>query len=112
MSADEPDAGADALLRARAVVADLEAELAGIAQSTADGPDDEHDAEGSTVGYERARVGALLALARRRLVDLEHADPADAGGRRCDTCGRPIPAERLAALPGVRRCVECASTSR
>jgi len=26
---------------------------------------------------------------------------------RCDLCGGPIPAERVAALPGVRRCAAC-----
>ncbi|HWD53326.1 MAG TPA: hypothetical protein VG412_13070, partial [Acidimicrobiales bacterium] len=36
--------------------ADLEAELEAIGESTASVPDDEHDPEGSTVGYERARV--------------------------------------------------------
>jgi DnaK suppressor protein len=103
-------AGTDeGLGRARAVVADLESELEGIAASTAEGPDDEHDAEGSTVGYERARVNALLAAARRRLAELESV-PAGAGGRRhCVGCGQPILAERLAALPATSRCVRCAA---
>ncbi|MGE5576503.1 MAG: TraR/DksA C4-type zinc finger protein [Syntrophothermus sp.] len=32
----------------------------------------------------------------------------DGAGRRCDLCGRVIPAERLQALPETKRCVECA----
>lgn len=28
--------------------------------------------------------------------------------RHCDICGRPIPKERLQALPETKRCVECA----
>ncbi|MBO0694386.1 MAG: TraR/DksA C4-type zinc finger protein [Acidimicrobiaceae bacterium] len=107
------DAGTtEALRRTRAVVADLESELAGIAESTAAGPDDEHDAEGSTVGYERARVRALLAAARRRLADLERHDPPGGGPRRCVTCGRKIPAERIAALPTTSQCVRCAATRK
>lgn len=102
----------EVLPQARAVVADLESELSAIAESTAAGPDDEHDAEGSTVGYERARVNALLAAARRRLAELEgvaQAPPDRGGGRRCVQCGQPIPAERLAALPTTSRCVRCAA---
>ena len=30
--------------------------------------------------------------------------------RPCEICGKPIPAERLAALPQTRRCVKCAAT--
>ena len=59
--------------RTDALIIDLKLELAAIAESTAAGPDDEHDAEGSTVAYERARVQALLALAERRAGQLEEA---------------------------------------
>ena len=30
------------------------------------------------------------------------------GERECELCGRPIPVERLAALPETKRCVDCA----
>lgn len=107
------DAGiAETLRQARAVVADLESEWSGIAESTAAGPDDEHDAEGSTVGFERARVAALLVVARRRLADLEQIERhGGRGGRRCVECGEPIPAERLAALPTTSTCVTCAASA-
>jgi DnaK suppressor protein len=98
----------------RASIADLSADLAAIAESTASGPDDEHDAEGSTVGYERARVAALLLTARQHLAELHVAIDRvrrDEAGR-CDECGAVIPAERLAALPSARLCVACRSPRR
>lgn len=96
--------------RAEALLADLRRELASIAESTAEVPDDEHDAEGSTVAYERARVQALLAQTERVAADLAAAADRLAQGTysRCEVCGRDIPAERLAALPATRRCVTCA----
>jgi DnaK suppressor protein len=96
--------------RAEARVADLKQELAAIAETTSEVPDDEHDAEGSTVGYERARMQALLVRAERALAELAAAgDRLDRGTyRRCEQCGQEIPAERLAALPATRRCVACA----
>jgi DnaK suppressor protein len=100
--------------RTRASIDDLTADLAAIAESTALVPDDEHDAEGSTVGYERARVSALLLTARRHLADLHMAIDRvrrDEAGH-CEECGAEIPAERLAALPSARRCVACLSPRR
>jgi len=100
--------------RAEARITDLNQELAAIAETTAEVPDDEHDAEGSTVGYERARVQALLAQAERTLADVVAASERLAGGTygRCERCGREIPGERLAALPGTRICVDCARIGR
>lgn len=98
-------------LEAERTVGDLEAELAGIVAQQVDvAPDDEHDAEGSTIGFERARVTALLAHARRALADLERALAQVAAGTygRCGTCGRPIPDERLTARPTATTCVVCA----
>jgi DnaK suppressor protein len=96
---------------ALARVADLERDLAAIAESTAAGPDDEHDAEGSTVGYERARVAFLLADARRQLAAIEEALAQAGAGTygRCERCGEPIGEERLLALPATARCIRCAS---
>jgi DnaK suppressor protein len=98
--------------RRASLVADLESDLAAIGQSTAEGPDDEHDAEGSTVGYERARVQALLAHARRGLAELDAAVQRVADGtyRSCEKCGGPIGDERLAALLTTRSCIDCAAT--
>lgn len=95
-----------------AQVADLEAELVAIVTAAATvPPDDEHDAEGSTVGYERARVTALLGRARWHLAELDEAAARRRADRYgvCEGCGNPIPAERLAARPAARTCVACAS---
>jgi DnaK suppressor protein len=92
-------------------ITDLERDLDAIAESTKDGPDDEHDADGSTVAYERARVSFLLAQAKGRLAAIEEATVQARAGLhgRCDDCGNPIGEERLEALPATRRCVRCAS---
>lgn len=89
---------------------DLDRELTAIAEATAASPDDEHDAEGSTIGFERARVAALLAEAQRALADVERAlERLDTGVYgRCERCGGGIGEERLAALPSTTRCVACA----
>ena len=110
------DDGARALADARAVaerlVIDLRSELDGIiAAQEADPPDDEHDVEGSSVGFERARVTALLVSAEARLSELHAADERVARGEygRCEVCGDAIGADRLAAVPTTRRCVTCAA---
>lgn len=98
-------------------MAGLEEELAGIiGAQEADPPDDEHDVEGASVGFERARVTALLAHARARLAALDEAAARLAAGDtafgRCEVCGATIPAERLEALPDTVRCVGCAADVR
>ena len=98
--------------RATALIGDLKDELAAIAETTAAGPDDEHDAEGSTVAYERARVQALLAHAERAVAEIEAATSRAAAmtdGVRCRRCRSPIPDERLIALPTTQVCVFCAA---
>jgi RNA polymerase-binding transcription factor DksA len=100
-----------ALAGAERRVADLTAELAELEASTAEGPDDEHDPEGATIGFERARVGGLLAAARAEVAGLRAAADRVAGGTygRCAGCGGIIPPERLAALPATQVCVVCAA---
>ena len=73
--------------------------------------DDEHDPEGATVAFEREQVAALLERAQQQLADLDHALNRVERGTYgiCETCGAPIPAERLDAQPATRRCVTCAS---
>src|SRR3954463_11859722 len=64
--------------------------------------DDEHDPEGATIAFERARVGALLEQARVHLGDIDDAlrriDDERYGA--CEICREPIGSERLAARPG------------
>ena len=72
--------------------------------------DDEHDPEGATIAFERAQVAALLDSAERQLAELDAAvarlDAGDYG--RCESCGRPIAAERLQVRPAATRCIGCA----
>ncbi|WP_432824549.1 TraR/DksA family transcriptional regulator [Dactylosporangium sp. CA-092794] len=96
---------------AAAEVAALAADLRGVFAASVDSnADDEHDPEGSTIAYERAQLTAVLDAARRRLADLDDALARLAAGTYggCERCGRPIPAERLAARPAARTCVGCA----
>ena len=78
--------------------------------SRASNADDEHDPEGATIAFERQQVVALLEQARRRLADVEAAIRAVEGGIYgiCQSCGRPIAPERLAARPAARTCIDCA----
>jgi len=105
----------DERVAAQRLVEDLRGELAGIlVEQEANPPDDEHDIEGASVGYERARVTALLAEAEARLDELDEAGTRLAEGThgRCEGCGNPIGEERLVALPATRRCIVCAVNAR
>jgi DnaK suppressor protein len=96
-----------ALTRVRA----LRAELDGIIEGAVDAnTDDEHDPEGSTIAYERARATALLVDAQSHVDDLVEALVRLDGGSYsiCESCGGTIPTERLEALPGCRTCIDCA----
>ncbi|TFV62677.1 UNVERIFIED_ORG: TraR/DksA family transcriptional regulator [Bacillus sp. AZ43] len=81
-----------------------------VAASRSSNADDEHDPEGATIAFERQQVAALLDQARRRLADVDAAVAAVEGGTygRCETCGRAIAPERLAARPTARTCIDCA----
>jgi DnaK suppressor protein len=81
-----------------------------VAASRSSNADDEHDPEGATIAFERQQLAALLDQARRRLADVDAAlgrrETGDYGV--CETCGRPIAPERLAARPAARTCIDCA----
>jgi len=81
-----------------------------VAASRASNADDEHDPEGATIAFERQQVVALLEQARARLADVEAALARRTAGSYgiCESCGRPISAERLAARPAARTCIDCA----
>ena len=106
----------EALVKAHAaasqLVDDLRQELDAIfLAQQADPPDDEHDVEGSSVGFERARITALLRPAEARLAELEAALERSASGDygTCERCGGPIGRDRLEALPATTSCVACAA---
>jgi DnaK suppressor protein len=92
----------------------LTAEFDDIVAGTEDGnSDDEHDPEGSTIAFERARVATLLSQGRAYLGELDRAQDRLAAGTYgiCEQCGAVIPRERLVALPTARTCVQCRSTA-
>jgi RNA polymerase-binding transcription factor DksA len=72
--------------------------------------DDEHDPEGSTIAYERRILDALTHDMRERIAEVDAAlARIDAGTYgTCTRCHRPVPAERLQALPTASTCVACA----
>ena len=92
----------------------LVTEYEGILDASADANlDDEHDPEGATVGYERARVASLLRQVRARLSALAAAaDRLRAGAYgTCGRCGEAISFDRLMAFPTAVACVSCAKGS-
>lgn len=114
-SAADDDATRRALLEEQAKlegqVAALTAQFDGIVEAAAlVATDDEHDPEGHTIAFERQQVAALLRDARAHLTGvaaaLERLEAGEYG--RCASCGGPIGAERLEALPDTDRCVRCA----
>lgn len=91
-------------------LAALETERAAmVAQVVLDPPDDEHDPEGATVGFEHARSRALRddAVARLAELDTALARVRDGTFGTCEGCGAAIPDARLRARPTARRCVPC-----
>jgi DnaK suppressor protein len=82
-----------------------------VAASRDTNADDEHDPEGATIAFERSQVDALVRAARRRLEEIDAALERVAAGTFgiCETCGRPIVAERLEARPTARTCVRCSA---
>ena len=93
----------------------LKTELAWLAGDAGDANgDDEHDPEGSTLAFERARVAALLSDAETHLNDLDWAMTKLAAGNYsvCEVCGREIGQDRLEALPATRSCFDCATAPR
>ncbi|NIL77265.1 RNA polymerase-binding transcription factor DksA [Rhodococcus sp. B10] len=80
--------------------------VAGSEFSTAD---DEHDPEGSTIAFERAKISGLARDAEDELRELDAAAARlDAGTYgRCERCGSAISDARLEALVTARRCIDC-----
>lgn len=82
-----------------------------VESSSLTGVDDEHDPDGSTIGFERAQVASLLRQARSRLVELDQARERLRDGVYgvCVRCGHRIVLERLMAHPSAQTCVDCAA---
>ncbi|MGH9067149.1 MAG: TraR/DksA family transcriptional regulator [Acidimicrobiales bacterium] len=72
---------------------------------------DEDSGESAGVSVEVDRCRTLHRQAMAELGEIEDALARLAAGTygKCEVCGRPIPVERLEALPATRRCVACKS---
>jgi RNA polymerase-binding transcription factor DksA len=100
---------------AAARIAALERDITIIVESAKGGAtDDEHDAEGATIAFERAQAMALLEETRIQVGALDTAlarvDHGSYGV--CESCGQDIAAERLVARPSATLCITCASRRR
>ncbi|MBA8816267.1 RNA polymerase-binding transcription factor DksA [Microbacterium halimionae] len=73
--------------------------------------DDEHDPEGSTLSAEWSRLEAIRGAEADEAAAISRALERLSSGLYgiCETCGRPIPADRLAVRPFATQCVSCAS---
>ena len=90
----------------------LERDFNGIVEAAGQAnADDEHDPEGATIAFERQHIAALLSQARDQLSQVEQAIARLDAGRygECQSCGRPIGADRLAARPTATTCITCAA---
>ena len=98
----------EALARLAGTGAEREAVVAASRESVAD---DEHDPEGSTIAYERRLLDALTHDQRDRVREIDEAlrRLEDGTYGSCTRCHRPIPVERLRAVPTARTCVACAA---
>src|SRR5690242_6967797 len=98
---------------ARLAEADVDvARIIGAGQDVA--TDDEHDPEGIGLALERAHAVAALERARDHLTRIAEAEDRLARGEygRCAVCARPIPVERLQALPTATTCTSCSAARR
>jgi DnaK suppressor protein len=75
--------------------------------------DDEHDPDGTTVAYEKAKTNALLEQAEANVAEIDAALErlADGSYGRCQSCEQAIGVARLEALPMTPICVSCAAAS-
>ncbi|MDA8296605.1 MAG: TraR/DksA C4-type zinc finger protein [Actinomycetota bacterium] len=99
--------------RAAQRLVDADAEFEEIVAATRNAnADDEHDPEGSTIAYERARVATLRAKAVGSLAVIEGQLARLRRGTHisCERCGAEIVLERIAAVPTTRHCIACVTT--
>ena len=68
-------------------------------------------ADSSQVTAERGEAEALANTLRETLAEVEHAlgKMDDGTYGTCESCGKPIAAPRLEAMPAARFCIDCAS---
>lgn len=89
----------------------LEEDVAGEAENASMGElsdADQHPADVATETFNRERDASIAESVDGELTGVDEAlERLDSGTYgRCEVCGRPIPPERLEALPATRFCVE------
>lgn len=67
-----------------------------------------HIADAGSEMFERSRDLSIVQDIEAQLVDVDHATARLSNGTygTCEACGKPIGAERLAARPAARFCIE------
>jgi RNA polymerase-binding protein DksA len=106
---DQPQAPADPR---KALLAEREQVVAELAGLVVEGPGQMtygSQAAAATHVFEQQRDLALRDRAEQHLSAVDAAIARlDAGAYgRCESCGKPIPAERLEALPSAALCIDC-----
>ena len=98
----------EALRRLAGLTGDFDEVVAASRDANAD---DEHDAEGATIAFERSQLAALVLQVKGHLAEVEAALERLAAGTYgiCERCGQPIGQARLEARPAARTCIRCAS---
>ena len=94
------------------LIASLSGDWDGVVEASAQAAvDDEHDPEGATIAFERARIQSSLERARAHLIDIDEAlrRLGDGTYGLCERCGGPVGAARLEARPTARTCITCAA---
>lgn len=95
--------------RLRSIRAELAARVAAVSKDFAEGRS--ADSEERATELENAEtLSALDDEARAEIVQVDHAlDQLAAGSYgTCESCGEPIAAERLQAIPFATKCIQCA----
>ena len=90
-----------------------ELEVARLTESSSDRSPDPGNAEASSMKMEYAKELSIEQNTADLLSKVDHALDRVAAGEYgiCETCGKPIPVERLDVLPYSTQCVECAAKS-
>ena len=90
-----------------------ELEVARLTESSSDRSPDPGNAEASSMKMEYAKELSIEQNTADLLSKVDHALERVASGDYgvCESCGKPIPIERLDVLPYSTLCVECAAKS-
>jgi RNA polymerase-binding transcription factor DksA len=101
------------LQQERARLHDLRAGLTEIAEDVERDPTGDpsaggHVADAGSEMFERARDLSIISEIDAQLTDIDHAEARLSNGTygTCEACGKAVGAERLAARPATRYCIE------